>query len=140
MAARTKQSERKLMGELKTSAHKIWLAGLGALSMAEQEGSRVFGQLVTRGEAMEGRGKKRVSSMKKSAGNAWESFGEGFEARVAGTLRRLGVPTKEDVERISRRLDRVEKAMRIRKTASGGTPARKATRKTTARKKKTTNR
>ena len=138
MAARKKQSDKKLVGELRTSAHKIWLAGLGAVSMAEEEGSRVFRQLLTRGETMESRGRKQVSSMKKRAGDAWESFEGGFEARVVATLRRLGVPSRQDLERISRRLDNLENAVRTRKPSARRTPARKGTagKKTTTRKRK----
>ena len=34
---------------IKGSAHKIWLAGLGAFSRAEKEGNRVFNQLASGG-------------------------------------------------------------------------------------------
>ena len=52
-------SEKKSPNELKESVHKIWLAGLGAMSVAEQEGSKLFKNLVEKGEQYESRGKER---------------------------------------------------------------------------------
>src|SRR4030081_2153457 len=53
----TTMDDKKLQDELKDSAHKIWLAGLGALAAAEQEGTKVFNRLVDRGREVESRGK-----------------------------------------------------------------------------------
>ena len=131
MATRKKKSE-KVVDDLRASAHKIWLAGLGAVSLAEEEGSRTFKNLVSRGQTLEKRGKKKVSSLKTKAGNAWDSLEEGFEARLMKALRRLGVPTRADLERISRRLDRLEatgKATRKARTAARKKQSKKATRK-----------
>ena len=49
--------DKKLQDDLKDSAHKIWLAGLGALAAAEQEGTKMFNRLVDRGREVESRGK-----------------------------------------------------------------------------------
>ena len=47
--------KRTLQDELKDSAHRIWLAGLGALAAAEEEGVKVFSRLVDRGRDVESR-------------------------------------------------------------------------------------
>ncbi len=116
MATRKKKSE-KVVDDLRASAHKIWLAGLGAVSLAEEEGSRTFKNLVSRGQTLEERGKKSVSSLRTKAGDAGDSLVEGFEARMVKTLRRLGVPTRDDLERVSRRLDRLEAAAKAARKA-----------------------
>jgi len=41
---------------LRKSAHDVWLAGLGALSLAEEEGGKLFKALVR------GRGSRRITS------------------------------------------------------------------------------
>lgn len=38
---------------LKKTPHQVWLAGLGALATAEQEGSDLFQTLVKRGQNLE---------------------------------------------------------------------------------------
>jgi poly(hydroxyalkanoate) granule-associated protein len=134
MTTRKKKSE-KVVDDLRASAHKIWLAGLGAVSLAEEEGSRTFKNLVSRGQTLEERGKKSVSSLRTKAGDAWDSLEEGFEARMVKTLRRLGVPTRDDLERVSRRLDRLEAAAKAARNArpaarkKPGTSKKKTTRK-----------
>ncbi len=62
--------------------------------------------------------------------NAWDKVGNSFDAQVAGVLGRLGVPTRDEINAVNRRLDRLEKAQG-KKTA----PVRKrrVTRKPTAR-------
>ena len=46
--------------ELAESAHKVWLAGLGALAAAEEEGGKLFTSLVSRGKKYESTIKKPV--------------------------------------------------------------------------------
>ena len=45
---------------LRDSANQIWLAGLGAYARAEEEGTRVFDQLVALGERVEARARDQV--------------------------------------------------------------------------------
>ena len=44
-----KKSASHLSGAVKDSAQQIWLAGLGAFSKAQEEGSKVFETLVKEG-------------------------------------------------------------------------------------------
>ncbi len=55
---------KKMQDELKDSVHKVWLAGLGAVAMAEEEGSKFLKNLVDKGEAYEARGKERFDEVK----------------------------------------------------------------------------
>jgi len=43
------------------AAHRIWLAGLGALAVAEEEGTKVFSRLVDRGRKIEARDKAEAA-------------------------------------------------------------------------------
>ncbi len=57
-------SEKKdLREELGQSVHKVWLAGLGALSTAGEEGSKLFKNLVEKGEAYEKRSRDRLDDV-----------------------------------------------------------------------------
>jgi poly(hydroxyalkanoate) granule-associated protein len=53
-------SERNVQEEIKDSVHRIWLAGLGALAAAEEEGGKIFSRLVERGRDVESKGKVEV--------------------------------------------------------------------------------
>ena len=84
---------KKVQVEIKESVHKIWLAGLGALAAAEEEGAKVFNSLVERGEVYENRGKEELTKVKErvegaigKAESSWEKLGDSFDAKVAGTV------------------------------------------------------
>ena len=52
------------------SSRQIWLAGLGAFSRAQQEGTKVFEILVKQGEALESRTKQAAMDTAAAAGSA----------------------------------------------------------------------
>ena len=137
-----KKKVKELTSEVKDATRKVWLAGLGALAAAEEEGSKAFKTLVKRGTDFESRNRPKVHRSVKSAKGkvktAWDKVGNSFDAQVAGVLTRLGVPTRDEFNTLSRRLDRLEKAQ-----AKKVTPVRKrkvakkpATKKTAAARKK----
>src|SRR3978361_779174 len=94
--------DKKLQDDLKESAHRIWLAGLGALAAAEQEGSKVFNRLVDRGRDVESRGKVdfkdqvdqakvKVDQAKAKVEDTVENWTAKLDETVTSTLNRLGV-------------------------------------------------
>jgi len=91
------------------SAHKIWLAGLGAVATAEQEGQRFFKRLVERGEEYESRGRERFEEVKGRAEDRFErmtdKFGTSVEDQVNRTLERMGVPSRQEIQDLSRKID-----------------------------------
>jgi poly(hydroxyalkanoate) granule-associated protein len=98
--------------EIRDSAHKIWLAGLGALTSAEEEGAKVFNKLVEKGEAFEARGKEQLSKVQKSVEDAvgqaetsWEKLGDAFDDRVAAAINRLGVPSRDEIITLTNRVE-----------------------------------
>ena len=108
------------------SARDIWLAGLGAFSVAQQEsgrileqGTKLFDKLVAEGSRVEKKTRKevegamgemrgemenRVETMKqqadavrKQATDNWDKLEKIFESRVARALAGMGIPSKTDV-------------------------------------------
>ena len=47
------KKKKSAENELKASVHKIWLAGLGALSAAGEGGSKLFQSLAEKGKELE---------------------------------------------------------------------------------------
>ena len=109
-------NDKKLQDELKESAHRIWLAGLGALAAAEQEGSKMFSRLVDRGRDVESRGKvdfkdqvdqakARVDEAKAKVGDTVETWSAKLDEAVTSALHRLGVPTRDEIRTLTLRVE-----------------------------------
>ena len=101
----------KTIDEIKTSAHKIWLAGLGAVAMAE-EGEKLFKSLVDRGEGLEKSGLEQVDQLKDKVTDATAKgkdalgkVGSTFDDAVGNALTRLGVPTRDEIATLTKRVE-----------------------------------
>jgi polyhydroxyalkanoate synthesis regulator phasin len=101
--ARTTRSTTALT--VKDNAQHIWLAGLGALATAGEEGSRVFEELVEKGAKLEKTGRARLEKvLHKAQGRARTLRGEA-EGAFGGCLPRsirsrrpqqAGIPTRKE--------------------------------------------
>ena len=103
-------SEAKKLEDLRDSAHKVWLAGLGVLATAEREGSKVFHKFVEAGEELEGRGRERFREARAEASERFERLTDklgGAESQVAKTLERLGVPSRDEIRELSKQIERL---------------------------------
>jgi poly(hydroxyalkanoate) granule-associated protein len=101
---------------IRRSAHEIWLAGLGALTLAEEEGSKLFKVLVKRGAGMETKNRERlekliakVKPMREDAGVALQKVGVGMDNSMAAVLHRLGVPTRREIQSLTKRVEELTK-------------------------------
>ena len=109
-----------LAGSVKDSAQQIWLAGMGAFSRAQAEGTKVFEALVKEGTTLQkktqsaaeekiGEVTSKMSSMagdvQAKAGQHWDKLEGIFEERTAKAMKRLGVPSAKDVEALVARID-----------------------------------
>jgi poly(hydroxyalkanoate) granule-associated protein len=111
---------------VKDSAQQIWAAGLGAFSKAQGEGGKVFEALVSEGMKLQKKtqsaAEERLSTVTArmsgmagevgaKAGQHWDKLESIFEDRVAGALKRLGVPTAKEVEALIERIDALSAAI-----------------------------
>ncbi len=109
------------------SAQQIWLAGMGAFSRAQAEGTRMFETLVSEGMTLEQRTRKmatgrvdavrdvvesRVGQVKDRATDTWDRLEKVFEDRVQHALTRLGVPGREDLQALIARVDQLNAELR----------------------------
>lgn len=112
----TTGTEKNTQEEIKDSVHRIWLAGLGALAAAEEEGSKLFSKLVDRGRDVESKGKVEVDKVsekvrtevdkaKVKAESAFETWGEKFDEKLTSALHRLGVPTRDEIHNLTQRVE-----------------------------------
>ena len=100
--------EAQLAGLIKDSANQIWLAGLGAFAKAQKEGVKVFESLVAEGEKFQEKTKTaaddRLADVRARATGTWDKLEKVFEDRVARALNSLSVPSRKDIEHLSRRV------------------------------------
>lgn len=107
------QNENQIVKMVKDSAHQIWLAGLGAFSKAQEEGSKLFESLVKEGQEVEARTKKvseeGVEEAKAKTSGTWDKLEQVFEDRVSRALNQLGVPTRNDIQELAERVEELSK-------------------------------
>ena len=121
-----KKSGPQLSSAVKDSAQQIWLAGLGAFSKAQEEGSKVFDALVKEGLSIQrktqavaeekiteatSRMSDMASDIQSKAGNRWDKLENIFEERVAKALGKLGVPSAKEVNALAARVDHLDKTL-----------------------------
>jgi len=101
-------SESGLVSTIRESATKIWLAGLGAFSKGQEEGGKLFEALVREGEAVQNRASKSaqdaISDARTKATGTWDKLEQVFVERVQRALHSLDVPTKHDIDALSKRV------------------------------------
>ncbi|WP_374604630.1 phasin family protein [Arenimonas sp.] len=155
LQARAEQVSRSIVG----SAQQIWMAGMGAFHRAQGEGSKLFEALVHEGMSIEQNTRKlatgsvdavrdavedRVGVVRERAVDTWDRLEKVFEDRVQRALNRLGVPGREDLVELNKRVHELNAELRklsrpATKSAAAKAPAarkpaaKKATRKAAAK-------
>ena len=134
------QAER-LSKNLGESAQQVWLAGVGAFGRAQAEGTKLFESLVKEGLSLEQITRKvaggkveavrdvvenKVDQARGRASDTWDRLEKVFEERVQRALRRLDVPSREDLSSLIDRVDSLNGELRKR---GGSAAPRKATAK-----------
>ena len=126
-----------LASSVKESAQQIWLAGMGAFSKAQEEGTKVFEALVKEGMTLQkktqgiaeeklgevtGKMSAMADTVSAKAGQNWDKLEAIFEQRTAKALGKLGVPTAKDVAALSARVDALAAA--VAKQSKAAAPAK----------------
>lgn len=156
LQAKAEQMSRSIV----ESAQQIWMAGVGAFTRAQGEGSKLFEALVKEGMTIEQTTRKlatgkvdavrdavedRVGVVRERAVDTWDRLETVFETRVQRALNRLGVPSREDLTELTARVNDLNGELRRISKSAPAKPAarkaakpaaRKATRKPVAKKAK----
>jgi len=126
-----------LANSVKDSAQHIWLAGMGAFSKAQEEGTKVFEALVKEGQSLQrktqavaeekigevtGKMTAMADTVSNKAGQNWDKLETIFEARTAKAMNKLGVPTAKDVAALTQRVDHLAQVV-AKLSRSGGKPS-----------------
>lgn len=126
-AADLQAKAEHLSRSIAESAQQIWSAGVGAFTRAQGEGSKLFEALVKEGMNIEQSTRKiatgkvdavrdavedRVGVVRERAVDTWDRLEKVFEERVQRALNRLGVPGREDVAELSKRVNELNAELR----------------------------
>ena len=95
---------------------QIWLAGLGAFSRAEEEGGKMFDNLVKVGEELESKTRDIADNtvetvveardkVLEKANDTRDKVERAFDEKLSGALGRLGIPNQRELDTINQRLD-----------------------------------
>ena len=181
MAAKKRTKKQRVSekkgAEIAEQLEHAFLAGLGALSNAQKAGEKTFESLVKQGEDFRKKTTKKTEALiddvqdaiRDMSGDA-QSKASGlldqmrdksnlrklqgaFDSRVADAMDRINVPSKNDIDKINAKLNKILRALDdkpVKKTAApkarkavkkaAKKPAKKAARKTARKTKKTTTR
>ncbi|MGD9047141.1 MAG: phasin family protein [Anaerolineae bacterium] len=100
------EEERRPFAEI---THKVLLAGIGAVALAQEEIEAFVNKLVERGELAEKDGRKMVKDVmekrKKEAAKAEDQL----DMRMEDLLGRMNVPTKNDIDALSAKITALTK-------------------------------
>ena len=114
--------ETPMAANIRESANRIWLAGLGAFAKTQEEGEKLVQTLVKEGETVEKRAKETAEArFEEAKGKVLEFRGKAnqqidrledlFQERVAQVLNRLGVPSQEDIQELTRRVEALNESI-----------------------------
>ncbi len=135
------KKEKKEKHEWNERAKEIWLAGLGALSAVEEEGSKLFRSLVDRGSTYEKKRKEQMDELWKEVSERYEKaedqVGESFdktEERVERNLKSImtgmGIPTRKEIQELSNKVDALNKKIdQMKEKQSSGSGSAKGGKK-----------
>ena len=157
--AQAKPAAANIAAPVVDSAREIWLAGLGAFSVAQTEsgkmieqGNKLFEKLVSEGVKLEkktrdvaeaavgdikGEVESKVGAVRQQAVDNWDKLENIFEDRVARVLGQLGVPTANDVNHLAERVQTLSRKVTELSKPKKATKPRKTTAKKPAAKKPT---
>lgn len=130
--AHSESNADKVQEELRDSVHKVWLAGLGAVALAEEKGGEFFKGLVERGEGFEAQGKERLDEVrgkvneartkaKDQATSTFDKVEERVDDAVNSAMRRMGVPGRDEIATLTKRVEELTRVVeQLRPTPAAG--------------------
>jgi len=137
----TKKSENTSLIDIKDmeknvsdTARQIWLAGLGALASAKDEGVKIYDTLVEKGTEFEKKGKKEIEALLESAksmaketeNSVTGKVNETIDDTVKNVLERFDIPSRDEVKTLISKVETLAKKVEeLSKKSAAEKPAAK---------------
>ena len=92
---------------------RVLLAGVGAISVAQDEAEKFVHKLIEKGEIAEKDGRSLLNDLaenrKQRAQESSKRVSDELEKRMEGLLNRMNIPTKSDIEQLSTKVAELTK-------------------------------
>jgi polyhydroxyalkanoate synthesis regulator phasin len=85
---------------------KLFLAGLGAVSMTKEQAEKIFDEYVSRGKAERESKEGFVKEIMNKADKTRKDLEEIISKQISKTIEKLDLATKEDIKRLEEKLDK----------------------------------
>jgi len=110
-------------------ARAMWLAGLGAVSIAQKRSGELLGTLTSEGADVQSRAQKLAQSLRAdarkqikgvlaplqaNAKKAVQQLGAAVQNGIAAALAKLGIPSKADIEQLTTRVTALSRQLKTR--------------------------
>jgi poly(hydroxyalkanoate) granule-associated protein len=106
------ETQKDIRTLVKESAEKCFLAGLGAISVASEKGSRLFEDLIRKGRDFEFKNKEsregtrdKMAEIKKMAENYGKTFESVMDEKLKKVINKIGIPSKEEISNLTKRVE-----------------------------------
>jgi poly(hydroxyalkanoate) granule-associated protein len=114
MATQVKKVAQEAAAEAERSplletVHKVLLAGIGAVALAQDEVEDFVNKLVERGEIAEVDGKKLIKEVMDRRKKDAQKAEAGLDRRIEEILSRMNIPTKSEIEALSQKITALTK-------------------------------
>ncbi len=108
------------VNEIKNSAKNVVFAGLGVVSIAQKEATKIYGNLVKEGQKFEKETVKsvkkvtdeaegKVKSIKSMASKQFNKIENLFEGKIESVLGKLDIPSTDDIKNLGERVEKLIK-------------------------------
>jgi poly(hydroxyalkanoate) granule-associated protein len=92
---------------------RVLLAGVGAVSLAQDEAEKFVHKLIEKGEIAEKDGRSLLNDLaekrKQRTKESSKRVSDELEKRMEGLLNRMNIPTKSDIEQLSKKVAELAK-------------------------------
>ena len=95
----------ELINRVKYYARQVGFASLGAVAKAMKNGTDLFETLTKEGEKLEARRRALIAKQKKALEKRADGLNQAFQERSADVMRRLRIPTRQDIQSLSKQVN-----------------------------------
>jgi poly(hydroxyalkanoate) granule-associated protein len=89
---------------------KMFLAGLGAISMTQDRAEKIFDEFVSRGKAEKDSKAGFIKTLMDAADKNRAELEKVIAKQMKETMERLDLPTREDIKRLEKKIDKLAKS------------------------------
>ncbi len=100
---------------MKEYIRKIGLLGIGIVALTREKAEELANDLVKKGELTQDEGKALVKDLLKKSEEQGKELTKRIDREVKKTLKGINVASREDVRRLEKRIDKLEKALKKEK-------------------------